>query len=154
MLTPETALSNYFLFPSTLYASTKATVVQTVLGSCVALCLFDTRLQIGGINHYMLPYWSDQGLATPKYGNIAIPKLVEKMVSLGSDHQSLVAKVFGGAHQLTESNVYEIGKRNVEVAFDLLSERKIKVLKSDTGGTKGRNIKFVTNENLIMLKYV
>lgn len=102
----------------------------------------------------MLPYWSDQGLATPKYGNIAIPKLVEKMVSLGSDHQSLVAKVFGGAHQLTESNVYEIGKRNVEVAFDLLSERKIKVLKSDTGGTKGRNIKFVTNENLIMLKYV
>ncbi len=151
---PEVALSTHFLFPSTLFAVAKPTIVQTVLGSCIAVCLFDARLQIGGINHYMLPYWNDQGLATPKYGNIAIPKLIDKMISLGSDPSQLVAKVFGGAHQLSDSNVYEIGKRNTEVAFDFLAERKIKILKSDTGGSRGRNIKFVTHENLVMLKYV
>ena len=47
------------------------------------VCLYDPVIRVGGINHYMLPLWNGQGLASPKYGNIAIEKLLEKMISLG-----------------------------------------------------------------------
>ena len=73
-------LPSHFLYPSALFASREPYIVNTILGSCVAVCLYDVKLQIGGINHYMLPFWNGQGLASPKFGNIAISKLLEKMI--------------------------------------------------------------------------
>ncbi|MBN1596957.1 MAG: hypothetical protein JW894_01580 [Bacteroidales bacterium] len=45
----------------------------------------------------MLPFWNGSGLATPKYGNIAIEKLLKKLVSMGSRKDQIIAKVFGGS---------------------------------------------------------
>jgi chemotaxis protein CheD len=89
-------ISTHFLYPSALFASRERHKVSTILGSCVAVCLYDPIAQIGGINHFMLPFWNGQGLASPKYGNIAIERLVEKMISLGCKKNNLKAKVFGG----------------------------------------------------------
>ena len=66
-----------------LFANITPTVVTTILGSCVSVCFSDPVMKMGGINHYMLPYWNGQGLASPKFGNIAIEKLLEKMISMG-----------------------------------------------------------------------
>jgi len=44
----------------------------------------------------MLPLWNGEGLASPKYGNIAIEKLIERMLYLGSRKANLQAKIFGG----------------------------------------------------------
>ena len=71
----------HFLYPSTLFASREPFIVNTILGSCVAVCIYDTVLKFGGINHYMLPFWNGQGLASPKFGNIAIHKLLEKIAT-------------------------------------------------------------------------
>ena len=146
-------LKSHFLLPSTLYVTRTPYKIQTVLGSCVAVCLYDVRQQFGGMNHYMLPAWNDQGLATPKYGNIATKRLIDKMLDLGANKRDLVAKVFGGANNL-QTNVYAIGKRNVEMAFEVLEQNGIRVLKSDVGGVKGRKILFNTASNVILLKYV
>ena len=78
-VTMEEGLGKHYLYPSALFAEKTPFMVDTVLGSCVAVCLFDNQLKIGGINHYMLPFWNGNGLASPKYGNIATEKLVEKM---------------------------------------------------------------------------
>ena len=86
----------HFLYPAAMWIEKQPYRVHTILGSCFAVCLYDPVLQIGGINHYMLPYWNGQGLASPKYGNIAIEKLIEKMLFLGSKKENLKAKVFGG----------------------------------------------------------
>ncbi|MEM7106621.1 MAG: chemotaxis protein CheD [Bacteroidota bacterium] len=144
----------HFLLPSTLFASKVSYDVTTVLGSCVAVCLYDQKLQFGGINHFMLPVWKDEGLATPKYGNIAIPRLIDKMTDMGSDRKDLVAKLFGGANSLMEHNVYQVGKRNTQVALEFLDKYHIPVLKSDTGGRKGRKIMMNTASNKVFLKYV
>ena len=109
----------HFLLPSTMFANKISYDITTVLGSCVAVCLYDQKLQFGGMNHFMLPTWNDEGLATPKYGNVAIPRLIDKMLSLGAEKNDLVAKVFGGANSLMAKNIYEVGKRNVHVAYDL-----------------------------------
>ena len=69
----------HFLFPSTLYVSKEPLAIQTILGSCIAVCLFDPTLKYGGMNHYMVPLWNGQGLESPRYGNIAIDMLINKM---------------------------------------------------------------------------
>lgn len=73
----------YYLNPSKLFVSAQRYEVITVLGSCVAVCLYDRKLHLGGINHYMLPFWNGRDLPSLKFGNIAIDKLIEKMVEAG-----------------------------------------------------------------------
>src|SRR6478609_4806111 len=89
----------HFLFPSALFADQNPHRVQTILGSCVAVCLHDTRLGWGGINHFMMPWWNGDGIPSPKYGDVSMELLLKKMESFGSHRTDLVAKVFGGANQ-------------------------------------------------------
>ncbi len=148
-------MKKLFLYPAALFANKEPTQVITILGSCVAVCLYDPVLKIGGINHYMLPLWNGHGLASPRYGNIAILKLIEKMEAMGSDTKSLKAKIFGGAEVLETENVsFEIGSRNIELARSLLAEKEIPVISSSVGGKYGRKIMFHSDSGEVRLKYV
>ncbi len=127
-------------------------MVTTVLGSCVAVCLFDETKNIGAINHYMLPFWNGKELASPKYGNIAIESLVKKMEQLGSKKENLVAKVFGGANQLNHK--LGVGQRNIKVAEEILAELSIKIVAKSLGGHKGRKLNFNTSTGEVFMKYI
>lgn len=145
----------HFLYPAELYVSKTPYQINTILGSCVAVCLFDPVTNIGGMNHYMLPYWNGQGLASPKYGNIAIEKLVDKMISLGCNKNNLKAKIFGGGEVIeTQVVQFHIGLRNIEVAKQILEEKKIPIINSSVGGKLGRKIEFVTSSGEVRQKYV
>ena len=133
--------------------SEKPMILNTVLGSCVSVCLWDSKNKIGGMNHYMLPYWNGNGLASPKYGNIAITQLINKMIALQGSPQNMLAKIFGGAKMLQEqSNVFDIGRRNTELAHEILSVQKIRIVAESTGGEKGRKIFFNTNTGEVFQK--
>ncbi len=148
-------LNTHFLYPAALFASKEPHRVSTILGSCVAVCLFDPTLNIGGINHFMLPFWNGQGLASPKYGNIAIEKLLEKMLSLGSKKHNLKAKVFGGG-EVIETNIsqFHIGERNIQLALEMLDELKIPVIAKSVGGKLGRKIEYNTATGEVKQKYI
>ena len=148
----EEELGKHYLYPSALFAEKKPFMVDTVLGSCVAVCLFDQKLNIGGINHYMLPFWNGNGLASPKYGNIATEKLVEKMLKNGATIQNMVAKVFGGANQMNSS--MEIGARNIEIAKEVLANHGIKIIAENVGGSVGRKLKYHTGTGQVMMKFL
>jgi len=75
--------TDHFLLPSALYVSKEPCLINTVLGSCVAVCFWDPVLRIGGMNHFMMPLWNGQGLASPRFGNIAVPRLLEAMLQYG-----------------------------------------------------------------------
>lgn len=146
-------LGTHFLYPSTLFASPRPYVVTTILGSCVAVCLFDPISKVGGINHYILPLWNGEGLTSPRYGNIAIKKLIDKMLSMGCQKPHLVAKVFGGGERLVgQPATFQIGRRNVEQALNLLEEERIEVLKQHVGGNVARHLKFHTATGDVFLK--
>jgi chemotaxis protein CheD len=103
----------------------------------------------------MLPLWNGQGLASPKYGNIAIEKLIDKMISMGSNKNNLKAKIFGGGEVIeTQIVQFHIGQRNIEIAKQLLDEKKIPIISSSVGGKLGRKIEFVTNTAEVRQKYV
>jgi len=148
-------IQQHFLFPATLFVSKPPFRVGTILGSCVAVCLFDPVLQIGGINHFMLPLWNGQGLPSPKYGNIAIEKLLEKMYSLGSQKINLRAKVFGGG-EVIDANIkqFAIGARNIQIALEMLEEFKIPIIAQCVGGKLGRKIEFNTGTGQVKHQFI
>ncbi len=148
-------LESHFLYPAALFASQKPFQINTILGSCVAVCFWDSILKTGGMCHYMLPYWNGEGLASPKYGNIAIEKLLEKMYSFGSKRPNIIAKVFGGGEVIeTKNPMFHIGERNIKLALEQLKELKIPVVSSSVGGKDGRKIIFYTETGEVKQRYV
>ncbi|XOV93419.1 MAG: chemotaxis protein CheD [Bacteroidota bacterium] len=145
-------IGTHYLYPATLFVNRERYKVTTVLGSCIAVCLYDTQLKIGGMNHFMLPLWNGEGLASPKYGNVAIDKLIKGMENLGSNRKNIIAKVFGGSN-LSEG-VLKIGTRNTQVAFDHLENEKIRVIAQSIGGNIGRKVIYDTHNSEVMMKYV
>lgn len=145
-------IPKHFLFPGATYVDVGECEITTVLGSCVAVCLWDQRNGGGGMNHFMLPLWNGEGLATPKYGNIAMERLLEHLLAIGARKEHLVAKVFGGANLLATSNAAcPIGERNIELALTQLEEWRIAVVASDLGGRVGRKIIMNTMTGVVLL---
>lgn len=148
-------IEKHFLYPSAIFVNTKPYQVNTILGSCVAVCIFDPILKIGGINHYMLSLWNGQGLATPKYGNIAIERLVERLIGLGAKPGYCKAKIFGGSEIIiSRTNQFHVGKRNIIIAHQMLNSYEIPIVSSSTGGKLGRKISFFTHTGEVKQKYI
>lgn len=147
--------TKHYLHPSTIWISKEPEWVTTVLGSCVSVCMFDKKKCIGGINHFMLPYWNGEGLESPRYGNVAIAQLFKKMIECGVKKEDIVCKIFGGAEVLGEqSSVFNVGQRNIELACKVIQEMGIPVLSSSTGGRQGRKIHFNTGTGEVLQKYL
>ena len=105
------------------------------------------------MNHHLLPFWNGQGLASPKYGNIAIEKLIKKLISYGSEKKNLKAKIFGGANLFVRQNeIFKIGERNIQIAKDVLHEHKLPIVNQNVGGIYGRKIIFQTNTGVVYHK--
>ena len=146
-------MKEHYLLPGDIFADYSPTMITTVLGSCVSICLWDPYLNIGGINHYLLPFWNGEGLASPRYGNVAFEKLMEKMQRLGSNLQDVKAKVFGGAAVLEiVSQNMSVGERNITLAKEMLNEFRIPIISSDVGGTVGRKLKFNSQTGVVFIK--
>lgn len=143
------------LFPAEIIVSKDAIKVSTLLGSCVSVCLWDPINGYGGINHFMLPYWNGKGLASPKYGNIAMETLLQKMINLGSKKSNIQAKIFGGGQVLQMlNNHFDIGPRNIQYARSFLSSEGIRIVSSSVGGTEGRKIIFDTLSGMVLMRFI
>ncbi|MBF0620654.1 MAG: chemotaxis protein CheD [Magnetococcales bacterium] len=142
-----------FLLPGQLFAEAGEFRITTVLGSCIAVCLYDSTTKYGGMNHFKLPLWNGDGLPSPKFGNIAITKLTEKMEFIGCQRRNLKAKVFGGGAVIQNSSgLLNVGERNIQAARDVLAELRIPVVANDVGGNASRKILFNTIDGSILMK--
>lgn len=145
-------VGKHYLYPSNIFVSDQPTVVTTVLGSCISVSLFDTVNLIGGINHFMLPLWNGEGLASAKYGNMAMEKLLSEMVRKGAKRSNIQAKMFGGANLVNLT--LNVGERNAETARRLLEKENIQLVAESVGGTSGRKILFDTSSGLVKMRYI
>lgn len=151
----EKDVGQHYLFQSNLFVSKKPFHIETILGSCVAVCLYDHRNKYGGMNHFMVPLWNGVGLASPKYGNIAVDSLIENMIAIGSQKKDIIAKLFGGANQFDYKNdVLAVGERNIQIAKSMLESHRISVMSESLGGIQGRKIIFDTASGQVLMKYI
>ncbi|MCP5195872.1 MAG: chemotaxis protein CheD [Gammaproteobacteria bacterium] len=133
------------LLPGELCCDRHVECLGTVLGSCVAVCLWDRRLRFGGMNHFILPNRPPNGENSFRFGDIAVPELIRRMLQLGSHLRSIQAKLFGGACVLgTGNSDYAIGQRNIEVAVAELRRYRIPIVASRLLGTDGLVIRQCT----------
>lgn len=143
-----------FIHVGEIHIGARPTEISTILGSCIAVCLYDKIQRIGGMNHYLVPLWNENGLQSPKFGNISIPRLVEGMLNIGCDVHNMEAKVFGGANVINvKQEDLMIGRKNILIAKEILREFGIPIVAQDVGGEKGRRIMMRSDTGKIFLKY-
>lgn len=142
-------LPTYQLQIGELMVSFDPSIINTILGSCVSVCLFSETKKIGGMIHYAHPSMAlDFGQAADfRYGDIAIPTLIEEMEkATGEAASTFVAKIVGGA-----SDGYSVGPDNVRIAKELLQKYKIPIIAEDTGGPQGRRVRFHTTDGRLQV---
>lgn len=132
------------LHPGEVFCSPQKTNIKTLLGSCIAVCLWDKKHRIGGMNHIMLPLCREDNSPSTRYANVATFVLLDLMLKHGAERKKITARVFGGACGMSrQTNASpSVGDRNIEVTLRVLKKLEIPVVASDIGGNQGRKIFF------------
>ncbi len=133
----------------------KPTVLRTILGSCIGICIYDRMKKIGGLAHILLPNDSTGGKNPEKYADTAIPLLINRLLKDGAKKEFMSAKIVGGASMFKfESNITlgQIGDRNIEETKKLLDKAGIPILVEDTGGSTGRVINFFLDDGHLKVR--
>jgi chemotaxis protein CheD len=133
--------------------SEKPAVLETVLGSCVAVCLWDEELGIGGMNHFMIPNVID-GIKNPLYcGSESIQSLISRFIKIGVDVCNLQAKVFGGGKVIREfGDRLDIGRDNVRIAKEILGGYGIPIIREFTRPDYGIKVIFYSATGRVFVK--
>ena len=118
----------------------------TSVGSCVALCLYDSTNRCGGLAHIMLPNSAiaPQDFLPYKFADTAVPALARAVQKISSKEASISAKIAGGANIFLtlNSNGPPIGEKNVDAVKAALNAHEIRLVAEDVGGSYGRRIAF------------
>lgn len=139
------------------YASAEPVIIKTLLGSCVAVCLFDPVRKIGAMNHILLPGRADlNSFDSPaRFGANAMELLFDEILSLGADCRRLWAKIFGGAHVLPGISVENHpGRKISDLVTGLLKKGSIQIVGCDLGGNQGRQIFFHTDTGDVFVRQI
>ncbi|MFM8820057.1 MAG: chemotaxis protein CheD [Phenylobacterium sp.] len=112
--------------------------LSSVLGSCVAACLYDPERGVGGMNHFLLA--SGDGQEAMRYGAYAMEVLINDLLKLGASRDRLQAKLFGGAKIMDRLN--DIGAENAIFAREFLATEGIPLVSESLGGRRARRIEF------------
>lgn len=146
------------ILPGEYYATTEDTVIVTVLGSCIAVCLRDYTKRIGGMNHFMLPSVNATSVSTisesARYGVYAMELLVNQMLKLGADKRRLEAKVFGGGNVLKGFTGNTVGECNAEFIMDYLQAENISVLAYDLLDVFPRKVYFLPDSGKVNVRKI
>ena len=146
------------ILPGEYYGTTEDTVIVTVLGSCVAVCLRDPLKKIGGMNHFLLPSDGSSSITSvsesARYGVYAMELLINQMLKLGADRRRLEAKIFGGGNVLKGFTGFNVGERNVEFTMDYLNAEHIPVLASDLLDIYPRKVYFSPDTGIVNVRKI
>jgi chemotaxis protein CheD len=162
MLSIPSNLDRVEVKPGERYCTRGAFDIKTLLGSCVAACLFDPEARVGGLNHFLLAaprYSRSMPLSSTeagRYGIHAMELLINDMVQLGAARKRLRAKVFGGASVLGFSGdrfscVSEVNERFI---VEYLETERIPAVSEDLGGSLGRVIHFHTDSYKVYRRFI
>lgn len=140
-------------------------MLSTLLGSCVAVCLFDPVAGVMGMNHFLLParhpgagtarLESDEG----RFGLWAMELLVNGVIKMGGRRERLRAKAFGGGNVLQTAVAWRagqvaIGTANAAFVRQFLEQDGIPLIAQDLGGEVGRQIHFYGGDYSVYLRRI
>ncbi|NKF49400.1 chemoreceptor glutamine deamidase CheD [Shewanella sp. WXL01] len=145
--------------PGLFYVSQQDELVYTRLGSCVAACIWDPLIGVGGLNHFLLPEkklqgeWQNIASYSCRYGNWAMEQLINGILKAGGSRSRLQAKVFGGA-QIGLAMSFNVGQDNIEFVKHYLAMENIPIVSEDLGGDLPRKVLFHPQTGKALLKWL
>lgn len=137
------------ILPGEFYATNADELIYTTVGSCVAVCIRDVTLGLGGMNHFMLPCPTNNGTdlwestlvdKSTRYGSFAMERLINTLVGYGAQRQNMEIKMFGGANVISAR--IDIGERNITFARSYLRAEHLRIQAQDLGGFAARKITY------------
>jgi chemotaxis protein CheD len=142
------------VLPGKYFVADSNTLIVTVLGSCVAVCMWDPVNKIGGMNHFMLPMHTNDPAVdfspSARYGAYAMEILINDLLKMGAARKNLEAKIFGAGKVLSGMN--DIGERNARFALEYLRREKIPITAQDLGGNYPRKVHFFPASGRVLVK--
>lgn len=154
------------ILPGEFYVSQHGEMIVTVLGSCVAACIRDVKLGVGGMNHFMLPFnrgapasraltnqqIKDVVSDSARYGNWAMEYLINSILKCGGNKQDLEVKLFGGGKVLDAIQAIEIGRDNIDFVKKYLETEGLKLVASDLGLDFPRKVLYFSDTGAVKIK--
>jgi len=139
------------VLPGEYFVSGDNIVIMTVLGSCIAACLWDSRARVGGMNHFMLPE-SDSSDVSGRYGSYAMELLINEMLKLGARRETMQAKIFGGGQVMANFTTMNVGERNTSFVVNYLQTERIPIVSEDVLDIYPRKVVFFPATGKAMVK--
>lgn len=140
-------------------AKTPGALTTIGLGSCVGVALYDPKVQVAGLAHFMLPDSKQiqNNANKAKFADTALAQLITDMEKLGAKRANMKAKIAGGAQMFafnaTNDNL-RIGDRNVEATLKLLKQYNIPLMAKETGDNYGRTVEIHADDGRFVIKSV
>jgi chemotaxis receptor (MCP) glutamine deamidase CheD len=129
------------------FASREPRMVRTLLGSCIAACLWDPVAKVGGMNHFLLPDGGASELGSSRFGVHAMELLINEIMKCGGDRRRLEAKVFGAGHVLRVAGFdSSVPKRNAAFVREFLRKEQIPITAERLLGQSPLEVKFSTHD--------
>lgn len=139
------------VLPGEYFVTDQDILIMTVLGSCIAACIWDTKAGVGGMNHFMLPE-GDSADTSGRYGSYAMELLINEMIKLGARKESMQAKVFGGGQVMAGFTTMNVGERNTQFVLDYLHTERITLVSKDVLDIYPRKVVFFPTTGKAMVK--
>jgi chemotaxis protein CheD len=161
----ETESGNHVtIMPGEYYVSNRKAMIRTLLGSCVAACLFDSESGVIGMNHFLLSnrrYAKNLPVCLSeagRYGMHAMELLINEMMQKGANRRNLRAKAFGGSTMhwvsATQDNFFCVGNVNVRFIREFLKNEDIPLISEDLGGEITRVIHFMPEDYSVHVRKI
>lgn len=153
-----TAPPAHHILPGEWWVSATPCRISTILGSCVAVTLFNHQLHIGGMNHFQLARFAEAGSGISpddhpgRFGETSIPVLIDEMLAFDPNGGHLEAKIFGGGAVVTGMTDTSIGDGNTAIARTILAEYGIPIINECVGRSHGLKVIFETFTHRVFVK--
>lgn len=158
---PMNDINTAKILPGQFYVSISGEMISTVLGSCISACIRDPGVNIGGMNHFMLPIdnkskpdihgqvdWS----VASRYGDFAMEKLINAILRAGGKRRNLEVKVFGGGKVVSQLQKTDVGQKNIDFVREYLEFEGLSILAEDTGDIFPRKVQYYTDTGRVRVK--
>jgi chemotaxis protein CheD len=149
------------LMPGDYYVTNQDEMITTVLGSCVAACIWDVVTGVGGMNHFMLPETSKSRLNdrdeavvgnASRYGNYAMEHLINAILQNGGKRKNLEVKLFGGGKII--ATLGDVGARNIQFVLDYVDTEALNLVSQDLGDIYPRKVNFFPHTGRVRMKKI
>ncbi len=125
------------------------------LGSCIAVVVYDPKIKVGGMLHFMLPDSSiDSEKAADKpamFADTGIPLLFKTCYGFGAEKKRMVVKIAGGSNILN-NNYFKIGQRNIAAARRIFWKNRVLIDNEAVGNNYNRTVELYMSTGKVIVR--